>query len=138
MLNLKTFLKNIQNQKAKLQQQFYSLQLRGVIQKTINLRVKLFQAILLLKSLFNRFFYDIGTLAYAGESHFPNNNKLTNNIDSLIQISNLTLSYDEKSENVLKDINLTVRNSFRSISTFRKSERSSVIIWIINTPGTTG
>jgi len=101
------FLKHIINQKFKLQTQYYSLKIRGIVTKTSNLRRKIFQSSLLLKSLFNRFFYDIGKLTYAGESHF------INHIDNQcfkpnILLKKVSVFYDNENELIIKDIDLSI------------------------------
>ncbi len=122
---LNIFLKVIIYQKYKLQIQFYSLSLRGIIKKTSNIHLKFYQANLLLKSLFNRFFYDIGKLTFAGESHFCNERV---QIDSSphIELKDISVKYDGKY--AIKNLNFEVKKkSFIIVNGRNKSGKTTLL-----------
>lgn len=124
---LNIFLKLILNQKNKLQTQFYSLNIRGIIQKSSNIRIKLYQANLILKSLFNRFFYDIGKLTYAGECHFGHEANFSNS-DPQISLYKVSVRYESEKEFMLKNVDLAVNGkSFIILAGENKAGKTTLL-----------
>nr|VFK80847.1 MAG: ABC-type glutathione transport system ATPase component, contains duplicated ATPase domain [Candidatus Kentron sp. SD] len=121
------FLRHVLNQELRLQHQFYGLKIRGIANKASSYRMKMTQAGLLMKSLFYRFFSDIGPLTYAGESHFTAHSSC-DAMNPHINIIGLTVRYDELEIPALRDLDFSADGkSFIFLSGANKSGKTSLM-----------
>jgi energy-coupling factor transport system ATP-binding protein len=119
------FLKWLQNIKNDFVYYYYSLQIRSSHSKGNYLIKKLSIMKYLMLGSFYRFFDNIGSMTYAGESHFKSESKLV--IDN-IMISNIFIKYKLSGEYVLQNISINIsKGEFIYLSGDDKSGKSTLL-----------
>ncbi len=118
------FLKWLENIKSEFTFFYYSLLIRlKQIQKK-NLRIKLIFLKYMLMGSFNRFFFNIGRMTYAGESHSL---KKQNEFE-IIVLKNVSIKYSLNDEFVLNNIDLQInKGEFIFLKGIDKSGRTTLL-----------
>ncbi len=129
---LVVFFKWIQNLSRDFTLLYYSMQLREYKLKTKSIRNRITQLKVILKAVINKFFFDVGTITFSGESHFNYANDSNSDNNGKIEIEKLTISYEPEDEPILQNIDLSISKGEVVLVTGENNSGKSTLLKVIS------